>query len=260
MPESAVDRFTSAWEPIFMFSKQGRYYFDQEANRQPSTSPEQEAHNQRYAKVYAAADAGAAFKQPGNTNHLGMHSRPGPGGANLRNFWLLSPEPSRELHYASYPTEIPRRCILAGTSEKGACPACGAPWVRVVEREAIPLQKTYNGAINQPGVVVPGNGARWQGGTGKPSRVETSTLGWQPSCSCPPADPVPCVVLDPFLGSGTTAMVADRLGRDAIGIELNTEYAEMARRRIEQDAGTLFADPVAVEQPQQIDLFGEVAG
>jgi hypothetical protein len=53
--------------------------------------------------------------------------------------------------------------------------------------------------------------------------------------------------------------VADRLGRDAILVELNPEYAEMARRRIEQDAGTLFGDPVEVEQPQQIDLFGEVS-
>lgn len=62
----------------------------------------------------------------------------------------------------------------------------------------------------------------------------------------PPALVEPCIlagcpkggtVLDPFLGSGTTAMVADRLGRDCIGIELNPEYAAMARRRVEQDAG-----------------------
>jgi DNA modification methylase len=49
------------------------------------------------------------------------------------------------------------------------------------------------------------------------------------------------VVLDPFGGSGTTGLVADRLQRDAILIELNPEYAEMARRRIEAD-GPLFAD------------------
>ena len=44
------------------------------------------------------------------------------------------------------------------------------------------------------------------------------------------------VVLDPFGGSGTVGQVADRLGRDAILIELNPEYAEMARRRINDDA------------------------
>jgi site-specific DNA-methyltransferase (adenine-specific) len=51
-------------------------------------------------------------------------------------------------------------------------------------------------------------------------------------------------VLDPFLGAGTTALVADRLGRDCIGIELNPVYAAMARRRIEDDAG-MFAEVAA---------------
>ncbi len=46
---------------------------------------------------------------------------------------------------------------------------------------------------------------------------------------CDAGEPVPCTVLDPFLGSGTTALVALCLGRTAIGVELNPEYAEMAR-------------------------------
>lgn len=49
--------------------------------------------------------------------------------------------------------------------------------------------------------------------------------------------PIGGTVLDPFLGAGTTAMVADRLGRNCIGIELNPSYAEMARKRIEGDGG-----------------------
>ena len=52
---------------------------------------------------------------------------------------------------------------------------------------------------------------------------------------CPPGG----TVLDPFFGAGTTGLVADRLGRDCIGIELNPAYAEMARRRIEGDAPLL---------------------
>ena len=67
-----------------------------------------------------------------------------------------------------------------------------------------------------------------------------TTTGWRPTCNHG-GEPVPCTVLDPFLGSGTTALVADRLGRDAIGIELNPAYAEMARRRVYEDA-PLFAD------------------
>ena len=70
------------------------------------------------------------------------------------------------------------------------------------------------------------------------------TLGWRPTCSCNASDPIPATVLDPFLGSGTTALVADRLGRNCIGIELRESYAAMARRRCEDDAG-LFAEVAA---------------
>jgi hypothetical protein len=55
--------------------------------------------------------------------------------------------------------------------------------------------------------------------------------GWLPSCSCG-LDPVPGVVLDPFFGAGTTGLVAKKLGRRYIGIELNPEYAELSRKRI----------------------------
>jgi hypothetical protein len=57
------------------------------------------------------------------------------------------------------------------------------------------------------------------------------TLGWQAACSHPlfPAEPVPCVVLDPFSGSGRTGLVALKLGLDYIGIERNPRYAAMSR-------------------------------
>lgn len=51
--------------------------------------------------------------------------------------------------------------------------------------------------------------------------------------------PVGGIVLDPFAGAGTTGLVADRLGRNFVGVELNAEYAEMARRRIYDDAPLL---------------------
>jgi hypothetical protein len=57
-------------------------------------------------------------------------------------------------------------------------------------------------------------------------------VGWAPSCGCPDHDPVPCVVLDPFAGSGTTLAVAVEEGRQAIGIELNPDYHALIRRRL----------------------------
>jgi hypothetical protein len=87
------------------------------------------------------------------------------------------------------------------------------------------------------------------------------TTGWAPSCTHQ-ADVVPCVVCDPFVGSGTTALVADRLQRDAIGIDLNTSYAEMAVERCRNDAPLLteFDLPPAEdpEDARMADLFAEL--
>lgn len=156
MPESVQDRPTNAWEHVFLLSKQARYFYDAAAVREESA---QDEHNQRYAKSYDFDLAKPGNGQPGNVNHVGLHSRPGPGGANQRNFWLLGPAPYSEAHFAAFVPEIPRRAILAG------CPVDGT-------------------------------------------------------------------VLDPFGGAGTTALVAERLGRNAILVELNPEYAAMAQRRI----------------------------
>ena len=70
------------------------------------------------------------------------------------------------------------------------------------------------------------------------------TTGWRPSCECA-ADVEPCHVLDPFVGSGTVGLVAQRLGRDATLIEISSEYAEMARKRIESDMPLLSKVQVA---------------
>jgi adenine-specific DNA methylase len=61
------------------------------------------------------------------------------------------------------------------------------------------------------------------------------TVGWERTCSCAGTEKARCVVLDPFLGSGTTALVALRAGRDFVGIELSPDYARMAEKRIWQE-------------------------
>ena len=158
----------------------------------------------------------------------------GEGGANLRNVWTVPTKGFSEAHFATFPPALIEPCIKAGTSERGCCAKCGAPWVR-----EIIVGKTLN-RTSQNGQ---GNGQLNKSGRFGDSQRDTS--GWSPSCDCN-TDIVPCTVLDPFGGAGTTGLVADRLGRDAILIELNPEYAEMARRRIEDDAG-LFSTVVAAE-------------
>lgn len=83
-------------------------------------------------------------------------------------------------------------------------------------------------------------------------------LGWGPTCGCPPQDPVPCVVMDPFSGAGTLGFVANREGRNYVGLDLNPDYLPLAEARI------LGLDPpeVLVAEDQEpprnnvLDLFG----
>lgn len=77
--------------------------------------------------------------------------------------------------------------------------------------------------------------------------TEIYTAGWQPTCKHE-GDPIAATVLDPFSGSGTTGVVALRLGRNFVGIELNEEYVAMARNRITQDAPLLNKETVGTIQ------------
>jgi hypothetical protein len=71
--------------------------------------------------------------------------------------------------------------------------------------------------------------------------VPVKTVGWKPTCSCGIEETVPCTVLDPFAGSGTTLWVADQLGVNSIGIELNPEYCELIEKRMNGIELDLFA-------------------
>jgi DNA modification methylase len=157
----------------------------------------------------------------------------GVAGANLKSVWQIATQPYPEAHFATFPEEIPERCIKLGTSERGCCPECGAPWERGIE-------------TNHPGDSK-GKHGKWREETGHstvcPPAMGTVpnpriTTGWSPACphSLPP---VPCLILDPFVGSGTTLAVARRLGRRSIGIELNPKYIELARNRCRADVPDL---------------------
>ena len=89
---------------------------------------------------------------------------------------------------------------------------------------------------------------------------DVTTTGWSPGCQCN-ADVVPCTILDPFAGAGTTLLVADRMQRDAVGIELNVAYTEMAMERCRQDAPLFTAFPPAEppEDERMADLFDMAA-
>ena len=242
MPESCRDRPTKSHEHIFLLTKDKRYFYDVDAIREESSG-------------LTGGAFGAGGKEVGRLrNDAGQKRPPDTGGRNCRDVWryeeVRDPDvwdiPTHafpQAHFATFPPKLPERCIKAGTSERGCCPTCGTPWKRVVEKVKAEAAFRSSKYTAQPHGVSNSehNGGVWQG----------TTRGWQPGCKCDAGEPVPCTVLDPFCGAGTTGLVADRLGRDFIGIELNPEYAEMARKRIRDDAPLFAAADEPVPEPGQ---------
>ncbi len=228
MPESVTDRPTKAHEYIFLLSKQATYYYDAEAIGEPIQA-------ESIAR-FASANDGEADR----TKHQvlgGTYARPvkeilagqrGNTTRNKRSMWHVATQPYPEAHFATFPEALIEPCILAGTSEKGQCPACGKAWVRVVEREAMVVRPTAKRAAWQDA----DDHARTQVGGTMITPPKSMTTGWQPQCACHAGDPVPQMVLDPFTGSGTTGAVSVRHQRNFIGCELSPAYVELARTRI----------------------------
>jgi DNA modification methylase len=236
MPESATDRPTIAHEHVFLLAKSPRYFFDAEAVREESSENTHAGYASNGAKTLANANAFGV--KPSCFDGYRLPTR------NMRNVWEIATSPFADAHFATFPPALVERCIRAGTSERGCCAACGAPWARVVER-SVAFTSGSGRAGNVPNGKYAGTAQALSGDYDirmGPS-VATTTTGWSPSCSpCGDArPPVPATVLDPFSGAGTTLLVADRLQRDAIGIELNSVYTAMAKKRIVYDA-PLFAE------------------
>jgi DNA modification methylase len=271
MPESVTDRPTKSHEYIFLLSKSEHYYYDAEAIKEEAAEPT--GGRQRAALNGDVRYVGTV----GDEYHEG---RPGrfseyqPPSRNKRSVWTVGTEPFPEAHFATFPQELIKPCILAGCPDK-CCANCGAPWERITE-----LTRSFQGwrtdtAVERDDKHGP---ARLQGGgetydVRRGPVVHSTTLGWQPTCECffqgelAPQEKLhiaqqkgwlrPGVVLDPFFGSGTTGQVARQNGCHVIGIELNAEYIEIAARRLSQ-ATLNFVTPEAApaaEASTQEKLF-----
>jgi DNA modification methylase len=216
MPESVTDRPTKSHEYLFLFAKSPRYYFDGEAVRLP-ISPYNEG------KV-SVAPHGAHVLENG---HRQQETRQYDTikGANIRSVWTVATQPYPGAHFATFPPKLVEPCIKAGTSERGVCPECGAPWRRVVERGGPTKPNEHNrrvpdGQQEHKGLRMARMGSQWT----------HDTTGWQPSCEHDAA-PIPATLLDPFAGSGTVGTVAQSLSRRAVLIDLNPDYIEQQLKR-----------------------------
>jgi len=225
MPESVTDRCTRSHEYVFMLTKGPRYYYDVEAIKEPTSSASEggrdaniDRRNRRTVwSVPEEEDTVVrwlAARYPGVYEEYATASRTcGPDGV-----WRTANVGYKGAHFATFPAKLITPMILAGTSEKGACPECGTPWHRITEKTRTPTRPGADSKVH-------GTAAATHGNRDPLRHVSVSrTVGWRAGCSCDTSDTVPCVVLDPFVGSGTTVSVAAELGRQGWGIDLSEEY------------------------------------
>lgn len=164
---------------------------------------------------------------------------------------LIVPDWLNVDHFAAFPTEWPRRIIL-GWSPPGICVECGEGRRSVVEKHLGVKERETPRYTTQ--------GAK-HGGAGSTlgSRGPTATItGTACACDKPTAPTTPAVVLDPFGGTGTTAMVARALGRYGVSCDLSGDYQRLARWRIWQ-SGQAARVAAKTDGERQGDLFGAAA-
>lgn len=228
MPESVRDRCTKAHEYIFLLSKSGKYYFDNEAIKEQAVSTNPSGNGfKRSARVSYQNPDGTPR---GNDNQWEVREK-----RNKRSVWQVNTKPYKGAHFATFPPKLIEPCILAGTSEKGVCSECGSPFKRVIEKTGYTEHGGYRKRADAPGAEV------------SPSSVfrtgliaTTKTVDWKPSCSCNTPS-IPATVLDPFAGSGTVGEVCKNIGRNAILIELNPAYAPLIEERAQVNNSSLEA-------------------
>jgi DNA modification methylase len=249
MPESVTDRPSVAHEYVFILAKSPRYWWDAEAVRvaaqdwgtrrregdKQTRTPGQAPHNGLKDLNFAAAgrnyrttdpwfaslDAEIAYTRARLAELERIRERGGlltdDDGEPLA--LPVNPRPFKGSHFAVFPTTLVEPFIKAACPRQ-CCPACGAGWVREIEKTLLNVNEVRPDR-GVPGRVGKGHG-KMRGGD-----PVVSTLGFRPACACPPAEPVPGVALDPFGGSGTVGRVAVANGRRAILIELNEGYAPL---------------------------------
>jgi site-specific DNA-methyltransferase (adenine-specific) len=209
MPTSVQDRLACTWETVYFFTKSRSYFFDLDAIRTPHRGQVAPAGPRRTRRSWSVPDdwRGPLSGSNGGLDRLKAAGISGhPLGKNPGDVWTIATAGYRGAHHAVYPTRLIERPLRASCPER-TCSACGAPWLR-------PRTRTKD-------------------------RLTGRLADLAASCECPGSEYRPGVVLDPFMGSGTTAIAAEALGRRWIGIELNEGFADLARERIARSAERL---------------------
>jgi DNA modification methylase len=253
LPESVTDRVRRSHEQWFHLVKQPRYYSAvdeiREAYDAGTTARYRNGYKQdpsdvaRIGKGYDWSDAGPGQLQ---TNPLGKL----PGSVwEIPTEPLTVPDHLGVDHFAAFPTEWPRRLIL-GWSPPGICVQCEQGRRPVADVRYLSQGDRFAGGTLQAG--------RHRSGMRMGDGSLVNITGYACACSTPGAPTRPSVILDPFGGTGTTALVASALGRVGISVDLSMDYGRLAAWRTRDPAQR--ARAMRVEKPPvqivgQADLF-----
>ena len=225
MPSSVKDRFTVDFEYLFFFSRNGNYFFEQQL--EPCTSKANGSHPIG-GKKYPGTVPNRTYSGNEYVRKDGVH----PKGRNKRTVWTINPQPFPEAHFAVFPEAFVEIPIKAGCPRE-VCALCGTPFLtRMTGADSnafnIRVRDVKQGRIKHRDRVASKEEISRYDEKQYVSDVKIHTIL---SCDCN-AGFERGIVLDPFMGSGTTALAALRLNRRFIGYEIKREYCEMAERRI----------------------------
>jgi len=232
MPSSAKDRFTVDFEYVYFFVKSKKYCFEQQFEAWTDTNPYDTKRAGKYIQY--------GGKHKGSKDNKGVVVGDPVKGRNKRAVWTIPTKPFPEAHFAVYPEKLIEPMIKAGCP-RYVCKKCGKARVKIYEKGRLissspdipmvkkPRSEPQNKLIKQDLPKDP---------YGSLPKRELKEIGYT-DCGCN-AGFEGGIVLDPFMGAGTTAVVAKKLGRNYLGIEIKQEYIDIANKRIKVIPELLF--------------------
>jgi len=210
-------------------------------NRKQFDNPEK--YNSPRARDFRNKNQGIGAMQPGQFEGGDyMCGKLNPDGKNPGDVWHIHTHPFPQAHFATYPPKLLIKPIKAACPQ-WICEQCGEARVRITKPTEEYAKYLNQGYINKQEEL---EKQKKEGKIGSAGRIETymnkkpvsisadyQTIGWT-KCKCEKPTYKAGVVLDPFMGAGTTALMANRLSRNYIGIELNPDYIKISKRRLMQ--------------------------
>jgi len=235
MPSSAKDRFTVDYEFVFMFSKNRKYYFEQQLEPYADITLLQKGQDYRGkdTKNYEGVVPNNTPYHPGDIKRRVIKALDENKGRNKRCVWKINPQSFKDAHFAVFPEKLVEPMIKAGCPSQ-ICDNCNKPYLSdyqtkkgdVVETYTGEATKDYKGAMAQ-------NPSDTKRRVLESMRTTKTHIGYKPACDCNPRPPTHAgIVLDPFCGSGTTCLVARKLQMHYIGIDLQPDYVKMSEKRL----------------------------